>query len=149
MDLIEFEDTLYGKLKGNYFVWDSCWESFRPIDSIGWNGTTITWSATSYTKHIFDEWFEETYLDMIHEKMGRNDITIDTIDELTGRPDVCVPTQTKPDEITDEEMIEYIMKNTLYRREHIEKNESEEPGWIEDLYLKKLRKNKHDELRGY
>ena len=41
------------------------------------------------------------------------------------------------------------MKNTLYRREHIEKNESEEPGWIEDLYLKKLRKNKHDELRGY
>jgi hypothetical protein len=57
MDLIEFEDTLYGKLKGNYFVWDSCWESFRPIDSIGWNGTTITWSATSYTKHIFDEWY--------------------------------------------------------------------------------------------
>jgi len=102
----------------------------------------------NYLKHIFDEWFEETYLDMIHEKMGRNDITIDTIDELSGGPDVCVPPQTKPDEITDEEMIEYIMKNTLYRRKDIEKNESEEPGWIEDLYLKKLRNEKHDELRG-
>ena len=45
-------------------------------------------------------------------------------------------------------MIEYIMKNTLFRRKDIEKNESEEPGWIEDLYLKKLRNEKHDELRG-
>ena len=101
----------------------------------------------NYLKHIIDEWFEETYLDMINKKMGRNDITIDTIDELPNRPDVCAPPQTKPDEITDEEMIKYIMKNTLYRREDIEKNESEEPGWIENLYLKKLRNEKHDELR--
>ena len=102
----------------------------------------------NYLKHIIDEWFEETYLDMIHKKMDRNDITIDTIDELPGRPDVCAPPQTKPDEITDEEMIDYIMKNTLFSRKDIEKNESEEPGWIEMLYLKKLRNEKHDELRG-
>ena len=57
MDLIEFEETLYGKLKGRYFVWDSCWEIFRPIDTLGWSGTSITWSSTSYTKDIFDEWY--------------------------------------------------------------------------------------------
>jgi hypothetical protein len=94
----------------------------------------------NYLIHIIEEWFEETYLERIHKEMDRNDITLDSFDILSGGPDVCVPPQTKPDEITDEEMIKYIMKNTLFSKKDIVKNESEEPGWIENLYLKKLSK---------
>ena len=102
----------------------------------------------NYLIHIIEEWFEETYLERIHKEMGRNDITLDSFEILSGNADVCVPPQTKPDEITDKEMIDFIMKGSGFSVEDIERYESNTPGWIEDLYLKKLRNHKEDELRG-
>jgi hypothetical protein len=102
----------------------------------------------NYLKHVIDEWIEETYLDKISKEMGRNDITVSSFDELDGSPDPCVPPPTKPEGISDEEMIDFIIKNTLYSRKDIEKNESKEPGWIEDMYLKKLRDIETNRLSG-
>ena len=56
MELCNFRGTLYGKVGSQLFVWESEWETFRPIDAIGWNGREIT-HADSYRKNIFDRWY--------------------------------------------------------------------------------------------
>ena len=101
----------------------------------------------NYLKYIIEQWFEDTYMDEIQSKMGRNDLSIDEVYESTSEQDVCVPPiTTKPDDVSYEDMVDYIMKGTLFRREDIDRNEEEEPGWVEDLYLKKLRNDEIDRL---
>jgi hypothetical protein len=56
---------------------------------------------------------------------------------------------TKPEGVTEEDMIELILKTTLFRRDAIMKQEEESPGWIEKTYLEKLRSAEDDRLRGY
>jgi hypothetical protein len=43
-------------------------------------------------------------------------------------------------------MIEFIMKGTLFKRTDLLRYEDNEPGYIEDLYLKKLRNKEMDRL---
>jgi hypothetical protein len=50
--------------------------------------------------------------------------------------------------VTEEEMIEHILKTTLFKMKDILKNEEENPGWIEKTYLEKLRNAEYDRLRG-
>ena len=54
MELVKYKDTLYGKA-GGLFVWDSVWETFRPIKQIGWNGSVIT-HVNLYTD-LLDPWY--------------------------------------------------------------------------------------------
>jgi hypothetical protein len=103
----------------------------------------------SYLKYVIEEWFDDTYLGEIQSKMDRNDIyisefNIDVIDAQT-----CVPPVTKPEGVTEEEMIEHILKTTLFKMKDILKNEEENPGWIEKTYLEKLRGADRERLRGY
>ena len=102
----------------------------------------------SYLKYLIEEWFEDTYLGEIQKKMGRNDIYVTEFDINDGDAQTCVPPMTKPDDVTEEDMIEHILKNTLFRRQDILKNEEEEPGWIEKTYLEILRNDERDRLRG-
>ena len=102
----------------------------------------------SYLKYIFEEWFDDTYLGEIQKFMGRNDIYIDEFD-VTGRDaETCVPPVTKPEDVSDEDMIQYILKTTLFKKDDILKYENEEPGWIEKTYLEKLRGDEMERLRG-
>ena len=78
--------------------------------------------------------------------MGRNDISVDEL-SLSDSTDVCVPPVTKPDDVTTDEMIDYIMKNTLFSKKDLLKYEDEEPGYIEDIYLIKLRNAEAERLR--
>jgi hypothetical protein len=55
MELINFKGTLYGKLKEHMFVFDSAWESFRPIKKIAWNGHKIITVYPSFD--IFDPYY--------------------------------------------------------------------------------------------
>jgi hypothetical protein len=55
---------------------------------------------------------------------------------------------TKSNDVTQDEMIDYIMKKTLFAREELLKYEDEESGSIEDLYLKKLRNDETQRLSG-
>jgi hypothetical protein len=50
--------------------------------------------------------------------------------------------------VSDEDMIQYILKTTLFKKDDILKYENEEPGWIEKTYLEKLRGDEMERLRG-
>jgi hypothetical protein len=103
----------------------------------------------SYLKYVIEEWFDDTYLGEIQKKMGRNDIYISEFNINDKDAQTCVPPMTKPEDVTEEDMIELILKTTLFRRDGILKQEEENPGWIEKTYLEKLRNAEYDRLRGY
>ena len=94
----------------------------------------------NYLLYLIEEWFEDTQLDKIQQGFNRNDLSLDYVSvfEHRKRGDICVPRPTKPEDITMEEMKDYINKNTLFSYKDIEEHEEEEPGWIENMYLSKL-----------
>jgi hypothetical protein len=102
----------------------------------------------SYLKYIFEEWFDDTYLGEIQKFMGRNDIHISEFDISSVDAQICVPPVTKPEDVTEEDMIELILQTTLYTRDKILKYENEEPGFIEKTYLGKLRDAEINRVRG-
>jgi hypothetical protein len=72
--------------------------------------------------------------------IGRNDISVEELG-LSDRSYSCVPPMTKPEGVTQDEMIEVIMKGTLWRKRDLLALEEREHGSIEDMYLTKLRNN--------
>jgi hypothetical protein len=98
----------------------------------------------AYLSHLILQWFEDTKLNDVKTMIGRDDINIDDID-ITDKAPVCVPPPTKPDNVTKDEMIDYIVANTLWKKEEL-KTKSDE--WIEKLYLERLRRQKEKELGG-
>ena len=56
MELTNFRGTIYGKYGKQLFIWDTLWETFRPIEKIGWNGREITYVDTKY-KDLFSPWY--------------------------------------------------------------------------------------------
>lgn len=98
----------------------------------------------NYLNYIIEEWFEDTFLSKISNMMGRNDISVDELG-LSDSVYTCVPPiKEVPEGVTQDEMIDYITKKTLYKQKDLLALEEREPGYIEDLYLKKLR---NDELK--
>lgn len=55
MELCSFHDRIYGKKDGQLFVFESTWDSFRPIERVAWNGDTYTILDSSYKLDLFDE----------------------------------------------------------------------------------------------
>ena len=54
MELRLFQDRIFGKYENQLFVWENAWDSFRPIERIGWNGKSLEIVDTSYKQNIFD-----------------------------------------------------------------------------------------------
>ena len=102
----------------------------------------------NYLKYVVEEWFEDTLLEKIQSGLGRNDISINSFSEHPEKSQVCVPPISKPEEVTDDEMIDFIVKNTLFRRDELEKRIVDEREWLEKLYTDKLRSSEIDRLRG-
>jgi len=102
----------------------------------------------NYLLYLIEEWFEDTKLDDIQKDFNRNDLSLDyvTVFEYKKRGDICVPPISKPEDITMQEMMDYIKKTTLFSYEDMEENEEEEPGWIEDMYLGKLNAKERERL---
>ena len=94
----------------------------------------------NYLIYLIEEWFEDTKLDEIQQRFSRNDFSLDYVSvfESKKRGDICVPPIQKPEDMTMQEMMDYIKKNTLFSYKDMEEHEEEEPGWIENLYLAKL-----------
>jgi hypothetical protein len=94
----------------------------------------------NYLLYLIEEWFEDTQLDKTQQGFNRNDLSLDYVSvfEHKKRGDICVPPISKPEDITMEEMMDYIKKNTLFSYKDMEEHEKEEPGWIENMYLSKL-----------
>jgi hypothetical protein len=88
----------------------------------------------SYVLHVIEEWYEDTMIPKFEKLTGESGLFIDTI-YTSERTYDCIPEPTKPEGITDEEMIDFIDKNTGYeRQEIIDKIESGERD-LEDFYL--------------
>ena len=101
----------------------------------------------NYLMYLIEEWFEDTQIDKIQQMLNRNDLSLDYVEVLTSyQGDICVPPMTKPEDIKTYEMMEYIRANTLFSYESMEDHEEEEPGWIERMYLQKLRQKEQERV---
>jgi hypothetical protein len=99
----------------------------------------------TYLSHLILQWFEDTKLSDAKNMIGRDDIDVDKLNVHPDTADVCAPPPTKPDNVTKDEMIDYIVVNTLFKKEELKKKSDE---WIEKMYLGKIRNQKERELRG-
>lgn len=99
----------------------------------------------TYLSHLILQWFEDTKLNDVKTMIKRDDIDIDELILDSDNASVCVPPPTKPDNITDDEMIDYIVANTLFKKEELK---TKSVKWIEKLYLEKLRSQKEKEEGG-
>jgi hypothetical protein len=87
----------------------------------------------SFALNTIEEWYEDTMIPKFEEIVGESGFYITEIDKVSSNP--CVPEPVKPEGITDEEMIDFIDKNTGYNRQKIiDKIESGERE-LEDFYL--------------
>jgi hypothetical protein len=87
-----------------------------------------------YVLHIILEWYDETMVPKFEQIVGESGLSIDDID-TSDKDHECIPEPEKPEGISDEEMIDFIYKNTAYGREEIiDKIESGDET-LEDLYL--------------
>ena len=102
----------------------------------------------TYLRYVIEEWFDDTYLGEIQNIMKRTDISIDNFTEYPERVETCVPPMTKSDDVSLDDMIDYIVSNTLWKRKDLEKRHLDEPGYIEKLYLEKLRSEEMKRVRG-
>ena len=102
----------------------------------------------NYLKYVVEEWFEDTLLEKIQRGLGRNDISINSFSEHPEKTLICVPPVSKPEGVTDDEMIDFIVKNTLWKANDLIKKEKETPGYIDKLYVDKLRDLEMDRVRG-
>lgn len=53
MELLTFHDRIYGKHNKKLYVFESSWDSFRPISGVGWDGTKFIEIDSEYKKDIF------------------------------------------------------------------------------------------------
>jgi hypothetical protein len=102
----------------------------------------------SFVMHVIEEWYEDVMVPKFEEIVGETGLGIDKID-VNDREWDCIPEAVKPEGITDEEMIDFIVTNTLYRRpEVIRRIESGERD-LEDFYLDIVDTVKRREMRPF
>jgi hypothetical protein len=102
----------------------------------------------SYALHIIEEWYDDTMVPKFEQICGETGLYIDNIDAKSGTHE-CIPEPVKPEDIKDEEMIDFIVKNTLYRRpDVIEKIESGQRN-LEDFYLDIVDTVNRKKITGY
>lgn len=53
MELITFHDRIYGKLNGQLYTFETTWDSFRPINGIGWDGRLLVPIDSEYKTDLF------------------------------------------------------------------------------------------------
>lgn len=88
----------------------------------------------SFIIHVIEEWYEETMVPKFEKIVGESGLYITDID-VNNKVHVCVPEPVKPEGITDEEMIDFIDKNTGYKRDEIIHLIQTGKRELEDFYL--------------
>ena len=87
----------------------------------------------SFAIYVVEDWYEKTMIPKFESIVGESGLSFNEVD--ISDDDECVPEPIKPEGITDEEMINFIDKNTAYKRQEIiDKIESGERD-LEDFYL--------------
>ena len=88
----------------------------------------------SYVLNAIAEWYEETMVPKFEQIVGESGLGIDDID-ASDRDHECIPESVKEEGITDEEMIDFVVKNTLYDREEVLEKINSGEEILDDLYL--------------
>jgi len=102
----------------------------------------------SFVLHVIEEWYEDVMVPKFEKIVGESGLSINSI-HVHERTQDCIPEPVKPEGITDEEMIDYIVKNTLNRKpDVIEKIESGKRD-LEDYYLDIVDTVKRREMRPF
>lgn len=57
MELCEFHDRIYGKYEGQLYVFEPTWDSFRPIEYVGWNGSTFQIEDSKFKQDLFAPYY--------------------------------------------------------------------------------------------
>jgi len=57
MDLVEFHGSIYGKYSAKLYLFEPTWDSFRPIQKVGWNGERIAVEDSLYKKDLFSPYY--------------------------------------------------------------------------------------------
>jgi hypothetical protein len=88
----------------------------------------------SFAIYVVEDWYEKTMIPKFESIVGESGLSFNDTDIMDSERE-CIPEPTKPEGITDEEMINFIDKNTAYKRQEIiDKIESGERD-LEDFYL--------------
>ena len=102
----------------------------------------------SYVIHVIEEWYDSIMVPKFEEITGESGLSIDEVDVLDKEHD-CLAEPVLPEGITDEEMIDYIVKHTLYTKDNvIDKIESGERD-LEDFFLDILDSQNRKKNRGF
>jgi len=102
----------------------------------------------SFVLHVIEEWYEDIMIPKFEQITGESGLYLNEIGS-SDRDHECIPESVKPEEITDEEMIDFIDKNTAYRRQEIiDKIESGERD-LEDFYLDIVDTVKRKKILGF
>lgn len=101
----------------------------------------------SYVLNTIAEWYEETMVPEFEQLVGESSLSIDDIG-MPSSDTNCVPEPEKPKDITDEEMIDFIVNNTLYRRNEVIDRINSGLETLEDFYLHILDNKNRRNLQG-
>lgn len=102
----------------------------------------------SYVIHVIEEWYDDTMVQKFEEIMGVSGLSIDEVDVWDKEHD-CLPEPVKPEGITDEEMIDYIVKHTLYTKDEVIGRVKSEKENLDDFYLHIVDSQNRKKNRGY
>jgi hypothetical protein len=67
---------------------------------------------------VFEEWYEDVMIPKFEELVNESGLSVDVI-EVFKDERRCPPEFVKPEGITDDEMIDYIVANTLFKRKDV------------------------------
>ena len=102
----------------------------------------------SYLTHVIEEWYDSTMVPKFEEITGESGLSIDGVDVWDKDYD-CLDESVKPEGITDEEMIDYIVNNTLYRKDEVIKRIESGERDLEDFYLDIVDGQNRKKSRGF
>lgn len=88
----------------------------------------------NFVMSIMEEWYEDTMIPKFEQIVGETGFYFDDVD-LFDRDHDCIPEPVKPENITDEEMLEFIVDNTAYRRDEVINQIESGERDLEDFYL--------------
>jgi hypothetical protein len=88
----------------------------------------------SFVLTCIEEWYDDIMVPKFEQIIGESGLFISEIGTL-DKIHQCIPDPVKPEGITDDEMIDFIVKNTLYNKNEVTKMIESGERELEDFYL--------------
>lgn len=98
--------------------------------------------------NVIAEWYDETHVQKFAKEMNEPYLHIDDAETL-DKEYICAEDVKLPENISDEEMINYIVDNTLYRKQEILDKINNGEVELKELYLEILEMNDRKKRYGF